>query len=252
MSNAEEQVTQSILCIPVQCESIDALKILIVGKTNGEYLVAGNILMNSQTKNFFEIQFDEHDEQMQQAFTYAGKVTGISDSCLDQIADHNYVVYLISNDIGLEGARALADAGLAILKTAGLGVKVESAGKAFDRESWEQLVNDDEYDRLFDLFVIYSLTNEDGSVYSCGMHNLGYKDTIVYGEEFQDAASLIRIFCYYQLLEDPEIMPGQTFSPEVGAPVFVIEEESDPPYKDHDLFTNPFGMWKMERVGTDN
>ncbi|MET0466025.1 MAG: hypothetical protein ABW007_22880 [Chitinophagaceae bacterium] len=251
MFNEGEQITQSVLCIPVQCESIDALKILVVAKTNGEYLVAGNILMNTKTKAFSEIQFDEPDEQMQQAFTYAGKVTGISANCLEQVGGHNYVVYLISSDIGLTGARALANAGLAMLNTAGLGVKVESAGKAFDPETWEQLVNDQEYDRLFDLFVVYSLTNEDGSVYSCGMHNLGYKGTIVYGEQFQDAASLIRIFCYYQLLEQPEIIPGQTFSPEPGAPVFIIEDETDPPYQDHDLFTNPFGVWRIERVGAN-
>jgi hypothetical protein len=245
----EDQVTQSILCIPIQCESIEAFKLSLVEKTSGEYLLVGNILMNSKTKSICEVQFEERDEQMQQAFSYAGKLTGISESSLAQIDSHNYVIYLISTDIGLEGARAFANAGLAMLNSGGLGIKVESAGKAFDKETWEGLLNDPEYDRLFDLFVVYSLVNEDGSVYSCGMHNLGFKDAIVYGEEFQDAASLIRIFSYYQLIEQPEIAHGQTFSPEPGAPVFIIEEETEPPYQDDSPFTNEFGMWRMERAG---
>jgi hypothetical protein len=89
---------------------------------------------------------------------------------------------------------------------------------------------------------------EDGSVFSCGMHNLGYPDTIVSNEEFQYAVDLISIFGCYQLVEKPEIIAGQTFSKEAGAPRFRITNEMNPPYKDEELFTNPFGMWRLSRV----
>ena len=77
------------------------------------------------------------------------------------------------------------------------------------------------------------------------MHNLGFKDTIVIEEEFQEAVNLIDIFSYYQILENPTIQSHQTFSTTRDGPVFEITDELNQPYKNHELFENPFGMWKL-------
>jgi hypothetical protein len=55
-------------------------------------------------------------------------------------------------------------------------------------------------------------------------------------------------FGYYQIVEKPTIHAGQTFSPYRDAPVYRIHEESNQPNAGHDLFENPFGMWRFEKI----
>jgi hypothetical protein len=97
------------------------------------------------------------------------------------------------------------------------------------------------------MYVLDSISDGEGPTYSCGMHNLGLKDTIVYNEGFHDSINLISIFGHYQLVDKPEIENNQTFSTDEEAPIFVISEESNQPNKGYDLFENPYGMWKLER-----
>jgi len=98
------------------------------------------------------------------------------------------------------------------------------------------------------MFVVDSLMTDDGTVFSCGMQNLGLRDIIVSGLPFQQAANLIRIFGYYQLIDKPVIMPGQTFTPTVSSPKYRFSNEENAPYKEHELFGNPFGTWRLALV----
>lgn len=103
------------------------------------------------------------------------------------------------------------------------------------------------------MYVLDSISsNEKGATYSCGMHNLGLKDTIVYNEDFQESGNLISIFGYYQLIDKPIIKNNQTFCKEQDAPVFIISEENNQPYKGDELFENPYGMWKLEKKPVPN
>ena len=47
---------------------------------------------------------------------------------------NNFVIYLSVETGNLESAKEIAEAGKAILKSGGIGIKVESAGKAFDKK----------------------------------------------------------------------------------------------------------------------
>jgi hypothetical protein len=101
---------------------------------------------------------------------------------------------------------------------------------------------------LYELFVVDSITSEDGTVFSCGMHNLGLRDTIVSGEDFQDAADLIKIFGYYQLIDKPVIKENQTFQIDTESPIFRITTELHPPYGEDGPFYNPYGVWRLTRA----
>jgi hypothetical protein len=139
-------------------------------------------------------------------------------------------------------------AGSAILNAGGTGMKVESAGKAFTKEHWLYLLTNFEEPRLYEMFVLDSIMMENGTVYSCGMQNLGLKDTIVSNVDFQAAVDLIRIFSYYQIVDKHVILNNQTFQPDLNSPQFRIVEESDPPYKNHETFHNPHGMWRLSKL----
>ena len=67
----------------------------------------------------------------------AGKVNRITEEFLDEIDRHKYVIYISGETGSLEEAGHIAQAGDALLKAGGTGIKVESAGKAFTRDKWK-------------------------------------------------------------------------------------------------------------------
>jgi hypothetical protein len=238
---------ETVICIPGNWDSWDEFILTIVAATNGEYLAAGNILMNVKVEKHYTVQFCDRDEKMKESFMYAGRVTRVTESFLDEIGHHKYVIYISGTTGTLEEARHIAFAAEAVLKAGGLGIKIETAGKAFEKGKWCNMLESFEESNLYEMFVLDSIINEDGTVYSCGMQNLGYKDTIITGEEFQNAVDLIKIFGYYQIVDKPSIQNKQTFSPNKESPIYRITDEVYQPNKGLELFENPFGMWRLSK-----
>ncbi len=173
---------QTILCIPGKWRNESEIVTSIVGNNMGEYLFAGRILMHMKTKESFQVDICEYDKNMRESFQWSGSVNQILEEFLDEIAEHTLVIYLIAQTGTLQSAESIARAGNAILKAGGIGLKVETAGKAFMAEQWRNLVDNFEPADLYKMFVLDSLTDEDGTTFSCGMHNLGLRDTIISNE----------------------------------------------------------------------
>ena len=246
-TNSNKTKIESILCIPGLWKDRNEIITSIVKCNPDEYILVGMVLQNLKTKKCFTVEVYERDKQLKEAFKYAGMVNRVTDEFLNQIGKHNLVVFLIGETGNFEDAKSIAEAGNAILNAGGLGIKVETAGKAFTKEHWNDLITNFEEINLYQLFVIDSINDGKGKTYSCGMHNIGLKDTVVYGEEFQTSVDLITIFSYYQIIDKPVIYSNQTFSSDKDSPVFKIENEEDQPYEGDKLFWNPFGMWKLEK-----
>ena len=239
----------SVLCIPGNWNSRDELSLLIVASTNGEYLLAGNILMNAKINRHYSIDFCKRDERMEEAFKYAGMVNKVTDTFINEIGTHKYVVYITGTTGSFEEAEHIARAGLAVLKAGGLGIKVETAGKAFEKNQWGDYLENFGSASLYEMFVVESIYNKaNNSTYSCGMQNIGLKDTIIFDEEFQESVKLIRIFSFYQIEDNPTIQNNQTFNPLINSSIFRISDESNQPYKGDKMFENPFGMWRLSRL----
>ncbi len=237
----------TIICIPGIWNTWDEFILSVVASTNGEYLAAGHILMNAKKERYYTIEFCEHDERMQESFKYAGMATRVTGNFLEQIGNHKHVIYISGQTGSLEEAEYIAFAAEAILKAGGIGIKIETTGKAFEKDKWYSMLESFKESNLYEMFVVDSIVNEEGSVYSCGMQNLGYKDTITSGEEFQTAANLIRIFGYYQIVDKPTIQNSQTFSTSIESTKYRITEELNQPYKGDEQFENPFGMWRLTK-----
>ena len=242
------KVFESILCIPGNWKSWEDFILIVVQATNGEYIAAANILLHPKSSRHFKIEFCTYDEKMKRAFEYAGRVNSVSDSFLTEIENHKHVIYLTGTGGSIDDAEHIARAGYAILKAGGLGVKVETAGKAFQSQQWMDLIENCDEANLYKMFVLNSIVNQAGETYSCGMHNLGLKDTIIGGEDFQESVYLINLFSIYQLVDKPLIQEGQTFSCEIDAPKFSITIHPDQPYSGDALFYNSFGMWRLSRI----
>jgi hypothetical protein len=238
---------ESVLCIPGHWTSDQEAKLSIVQATKGEYIAAGGVLMNAKNGRHFTFEVCERDDRMRHSFMVAGRVTGVTENFLNEIESHNLVVYISAATRNLLEAKHIAFAGAAILEAGGIGIKVETAGKAHKKETWADLTNNFQESNLYEMFVIDSLYQPDGTTFSCGMQNLGLKDTIVSGLSFQEASDLIRIFGYYQVVDKPIILPNQTFTPTPDSPLYRITEETNPPYKNEELFGNPFGTWRLTK-----
>ncbi|MDF2193471.1 hypothetical protein [Paraflavitalea sp. CAU 1676] len=239
---------ETIICIPGNWNSWDELIVEIVAATNGEYLAAGNILMHAGNNKHYTIELFAPDDRMKASFKYAGMTTGVTELFLDDIERHKHVVYITGTTGNFEDARQMALVADAILKAGGLGVKIETVGKAFEKAHWSELLASFDEATLYTMFVLDSIMDESGTVFSCGMQNLGLKDTIVSGEELQQAVDLIKIFGFYQIVDKPTIHNGQTFATSSESPLYLITEEFYHPYQGDEVFGNPFGTWRLTKV----
>ncbi len=245
--NQTERKPKTILCIPGSWSNRTEIVTAIAENNRNDFIFAGMVLLNLKTNKGFELEICERDDRMKDSFKFAGMVNQVSDKFLELIDNHEYVIYLSTETGTLESAKEIAQAGEAILKSGGIGIKVETTGKAFTKEHWTELLNSFGESYLYQMFVLDSISDGKEMTYTCGMHNLGFKDSIVYKEEFQDSANLLSIFGYYQIIDKPEIRSGQTFSVDMVSPIFEIKEERNQPYSGDELFENPFGMWKLEK-----
>ena len=245
--NQTERKPKTILCIPGNWSDRKEIVIAIAENNMNDFIFAGLVLLNLKTNKAFELEICERDDRMKDSFKFAGMVNRVSDEFLEEINKHKFVVYISAETGDLKSATEIAEAGNAILKSGGTGIKVETTGKAFTKEHWTELLTDFEESNLYQMYVLDSISDGKGTTYSCGMHNLGLKDSIVYNEEFQDSVNLLSVFGYYQLIEKPEIHSGQTFSTDMESPIFEVTEENNQPNDGDELFENPYGMWKLKR-----
>jgi hypothetical protein len=244
-----EEEHRIILCIPGPWESRSAFvrAVAEASMPSADYVAAGIMMRGGPSKAAFEFDFCDHDEDMKRAFALAGSVNQVGSDVVEKIGSHKSVVYLLSTAPQTkETSISIARAGAHLIKAGGLGVKVETAGKAFSADQWLERTSSD-FVEIYELMVLDSVT--DGTTtYSCGMRNLGLWDSIVSGDEFQSAVKLLRGFNMYQLYERPELLAGQTFGLEAGAPRYRLSVETSQPDGNLNLYKNPFGMWRLNRV----
>ncbi len=240
---------KSIICIPGNWTDFQDFKESLIVSSGATYMVVGNILLTGKDQHHYSLEFCERDPKMKDAFGIAGRITGITEETLDEIAGHKHIIFISGETGSLHEAERIAQAGLALLDAGGIGLKVESTGKAFSKSMWvEFMANFDPESQLYEMFVLDSIIDKEGTVFSCGMHNLGLRDTIVSNEQFEDAMHLIRIFGYYQIVDKPVIRNNQTFRQDLESPLFRVTNELHPPYEHNEIFHNPFGMWRLTRI----
>lgn len=194
------------------------------------------------------LELAEHNTDLRGAFEWACRYSTLSADELDVIGSHGMCLYLV-NDSG--GSMAEAERMLrfaqGLIDCGGLGVKVESAGKAHSRSDWAGFV---EFPHLSVVDAFVTMAGEIGSTaYSCGMHNLGLPDASTPMRDAGSAGALLWTFCKYLAYERPVIVDGQTFGVAVGEPLYRLELNPCTRFDVDDLYHNPYGEWRLQPVG---
>lgn len=239
-----EEIQQDIiLCIPGIWESQSEFITSVAEKSEG-WLAAGFVMMKTATNNNVRFEFQERDPNVSEAFLYAGPHW--KDSLeMSLIRNHKSIVYLICDGGSIENCFAAMEAADALLKSGGLGVKIETTGIAHSPKLWHEITTSKPLNGLHYAFAIY-LTGE--QVYSCGMQNFGIPDAIVKNDPNENCTELLRIFTWYLLSESPDIREGNTFSIAADAPVYKIFRHEGIEYGEDSLFSNHFGTWELRKI----
>ncbi|PTY03647.1 hypothetical protein DB346_06690 [Verrucomicrobia bacterium LW23] len=237
---------RTILCIPGVWKDRTAA-VQQIAKLSGGYLFAGDTLTHMESKQSIEMELCEPDERMARAFAAAGPHWRDTPE-MERIATHGKVAYLVGQGGSADRAKAMMQAGAALLYAGGLGVKVESSGLAFSPAQWIRMTDNCWLGALHQAYVVYvEGGSDDADTFSCGMHNLGMPDAIVESRLSENPVELLRVFTAYLCIEAPDLRPSHTFSVEDGAPRYRVSREEDVPYPDpEDLFHNPYGMWRLK------
>jgi len=240
-------MTESQIIIGIPGNWKNRTEIIQSVATNSEgYLMAGNIIHNSQKNIGFQVEVYEHDPNLKDAFIYASR-DSFPHSLLGKIDQHTYAIYIIADAKSVEEVKEVVNVGVGLLKAGGLAVKIESSGVAYTKDGWNELHSNKEIFPLYSHFV--TLIGEDECYFSCGMKAFGLPDVVISSTiDPEDASDILNNFNLYNIVENPTFNNGETFSIGEDAPVLKITAINDFRYDQEDLFYNPFGLLELKLI----
>lgn len=134
---------------------------------------------------------------------------------------------------------ALGDAGA-------LGVRLEQSMLGWPVARWIRALEGGDPWMLYRCAVV--VLEDRGVSRSCGMHAFGLPDARVEAPP-AEANQLLGVLNVYQLAEDPVLVSGDTFQPDVETPRRRLERWPDDGYPPGHVCHNPFGTWRLGAEG---
>ncbi|HUA66681.1 MAG TPA: hypothetical protein VME24_12595 [Alphaproteobacteria bacterium] len=235
-----------LLCIPGPWKDRRDFVRAIITETKGEFIFTGMILANRKENDHVSLDFTPHDPQMHRAFEIAGQGK-VSRRVLNEISEHRGIAYLhFPVRISDEKERVLKFTG-ALQRCGGFAVKVESAGIAHEWQHWHAALKSQNPLDLYRTFVV--LGGNKNYYYSCGMQHFDFPDVEVErAVEMTEAADLMNGFNYLQIVENPNLAPGHTFSIATDAAQYRLTLRTDSRHATEHLYHNANGIWNLRPV----
>jgi len=212
-----------VLCIPIIHETEQAFFGAIILNNLEEYIFTDQLLMDLKNIESFGCEICERDIRMKKAFEVSGEINHLSEAFLEQIDNHKLVVYLTGKSGDFE--------------------------QAFSPEQWLERSRKFDKVNLYELFVVETIYDENTTLtYSCGMHNIGYKDVAVRGESSESAYELLRMFNFFRIIDEPTLNENETFSPSFDSSRYKLIDMKESPTRGEGLFENQFGFWELTKI----
>jgi hypothetical protein len=134
---------------------------------------------------------------------------------------------------------ALGDAGA-------LGVRLEQSKLGWPVSHWVRSLQDDDPWMLYRTAVV--VLQDGGRSRSCGMHAFGRPDGQIEAPP-DEADRILGSLNVYQLAEDPVLVGGDTFSPDLDTARRRLVRWPDDGYPPGHPCHNPFGVWRLGPAG---
>ncbi|MEL6339008.1 MAG: hypothetical protein AAFQ65_03825 [Myxococcota bacterium] len=147
-----------------------------------------------------------------------------------------------------DAASQLASMGRALRRSGGVAVRMESSGCASDWQSWLTNMDSGAAQDLYEASVLV-VSDNDGTVFTCGMHVFDLPDAQIRMADSRKAADWLHVFCVYQLAEQPVLASGHTFQPDAKSNRRTFERWPDHRHHPDDGRHNPFGLWRFLAEG---
>ncbi len=144
----------------------------------------------------------------------------------------------------LDAARAMMQAGAAIVRAGGVGVFIDNSGLAHGGGAWLEMADDGGPDALSFAFV--SLIGGQRELATMGMHVLGFPD-LVMNRADGDADTLVEVIRYVAAGDKP-IGDGHILADDRGAPRFHVARTSGDERTTASPMDNPFGRLRLTSV----
>ncbi len=237
---------EAIICIPGPwANRSEFLRAIITQKPAGEFMFAGGILAHPAGKDHVPLEFCDPYPEMQEAFRIAGQGR-LSAETLEAIGRHAGIAYLHFPIHVLEQRDRLAKFTAVIQRAGGIALKIESSGVAHEWARWFSLLSGS----TFDVYCsIVTLIGDSEFYFSCGMHHFNLPEcSLPRSFDVREAADLMNRFNMYQIIEQPRLASGHTFSLTADSPVFQLDLLQDTRHEEEDLFHNPNGIWLLSPI----
>jgi hypothetical protein len=235
-----------LLCIPGPwVDRSEFARTVITLEPKGRYMFAGLVLADIAAKDHVLLEIHPADPHMSEAFRLAGQGK-LPPELLLSLERHKSVAYLhFSADLMSQRERVLSFS--QVVRSAGdIAVKVESAGVAHTWERWTGLLEGTPFERYC---AVVTLIGDEQFYYSCGMHHFGLPECEVPRSlKPAEAADLMNRFNFWQVVEDPTLTDGHTFSVARDSPHFVLGRKQDMRHEPGHPFFNPHGIWHLDEA----
>lgn len=189
-----------------------------------------------------QVEFIENDGTFAQAFAFS-PVTARQREAIDAAGS----ALVLTFEPPLQAMQAELCRVLRGLERAGaLAVRVEQSRLGWAIADWRAHLESGDPRRHY-LLAVVSLTGG-GETRSVGMHVFALPDAQV-ALRGEAADALLSAFNVFQLAEDPVLLTGHTFTPEVGRPRRLLERWPDGDAPQDAPGHNPFGVWRLGKAG---
>lgn len=217
---------------------------IISSVNESQYLLcSSNQVKDLRQNQNYHFEVYDYDPQLSKAFSLAGRQS-LNKQDLEAIDSHTYTVYITAPGGSIESAYRAMEVSGKLLTCGGLAIKVESSGIAHCFQDWLTLTMQQDIFSIYKAYV--TLIGNDGTYYSCGMHNLGCRDAILKDNiSPNEAAQLLETFLLYLLNENPSIKDGDKFSTSPESKVYKVLHQDCDLYSPDNYFHNSFGMWEL-------
>ena len=214
----------------------------ILKNGNNTLSINNNILTHLPSGVSYELDIYEYNPSMWLAYKKWSK-TPLDEDFLDLIDTHTFTIYLVGPAGSVANAQQIAGIASIILQEKGLGVKIETTGVAYTAENWLISANIRGPLAMYSLFIRHITNARNQFSYTCGLHNLGFKDVTTRGIELNLAIPAVLKFNTQRLANEIEVKPGMTYTYEEHD--FLVVEETTCPNSEDEYYGNPWGMWLL-------